>query len=522
MTDHTVARRRLWLVSAACFALALTTTLFGFADPTTWNSPFALSAIFFGLMGILVVQLALGKAWLQTRVPGSAYWAHPPFLMTAWTLLFLGVPGAYSLLRPDVLLPLQLFSIDPAYTVRGMWLVVIGCALLWLSYGAGYAFWKTPASAQRLAQQPVHQMVALAFFVALGVLSVVQIALVGIAYGISLERWGALAPFRQWVGYAQDATYLLLALVALKIFRKEWPRRYLLFVVVPLIGLSFISGFMKPLFWIMLILATSALIVGVNLRRFVVPALLFFMLGLLIVPVTEDLRSRADIGLVDTRDPIMVAGSAADAMANLWRGGNEKSWSYAFDRTLYRNAIVASTPGIIMEKTPSVIPYQGIDKFLAIPAYVIPRALWPDKPILSRGQWFGMVYLNQPEFINSSAAITIFGEGYMYAGWIGTVLACLLLGFQLAAIYRFTAGAGLWAVYISLIPTFIDAEAQFTGMFVALVQRSVVFLAVYALMVWLSQPKSVGKRPGHALTVSRTSSQESNQDRAAAPIARAK
>jgi hypothetical protein len=120
---------------------------------------------------------------------------------------------------------------------------------------------------------------------------------------------------------------------------------------------------------------------------------------------------------------------------------------------------------------------------LAIPAYIIPRALWPDKPVLSRGNWFNIVYMNQPSFTTSSAAITVFGEGYLFSGWLGTVISSLILGAVVALVFRGFVSSGLLPVYLALMPTFIDVESQFTGMVVALAQRMVVFVLVYWLMV---------------------------------------
>jgi hypothetical protein len=335
-----------------------------------------------------------------------------------------------------------------------------------------------------------------------------QIVVVGIAYGADSSQWGMLTPFQQWFGYIQDANHLILALAALKAFRREWPFWPLIVVVVLQAAFGFISGFMKPILWIAVILLLASVIAGVNLRRFAVPAIIFAILGVLIVPVAEDLRSWTDAGTLDTSNPAEVAAATIQSLVATRATGTNETWQFVLDRTLYRNALVASTPGIIIEKTPSLIPYQGIEQFLAVPAYVIPRALWRDKPILSRGVWFSIVYLNQPDFTTSSAAITVFGEGYMFAGWIGTMLACLILGLLLAGIYRITAGVGLWAVYIALVPTFIDVEGQFTGMFVALIQRTVVFLLVYALIVRLSNPRQAtvqGGAPGARIATGITS-----------------
>lgn len=486
-------RRRLMLFSALSFAAASALLLGLFADAVGANGERFLPLLYLSQMALLVLQLVLGRSWLKILAPDQPRWLQPPMLITGWVLLFFGVPGFLSLVRPEILDPLELFTVDPVYTVRGTWLMVVGCFMVWLGYGFAYRAWKTPAFAQRLGKASISPSVVLGLFLVLLVLQAVEILVVGIAYGANLARWGALVTFRQWIGYLKDTSYVVLALVALKVLAGTWPKWMLALVLVPLLSLAFVSGFMKPVFWIFLLVLLAALFNRINPRYLVLAFVVFLLLGVLVVPVAEGLRARADVGLLDTTDPTALASITVETVATFWKSGEKDAWLFAFDRTLYRNAIVAATPGIIVEKTPSIIPYQGLDKFLAIPAYVIPRVLWPDKPILSRGNWFGIVYLNQPEFSLSSAAITVFGEGYMYAGWLGVIIACLIFGVQLAWVYRWTAGAQVWAVYLALIPTFIDMEAQFTGMFVALIQRTVVFFAVYALLAWLSAPRRLDR-----------------------------
>lgn len=486
-------RRRLALLSALSFVVASTVLLALFANAAGANTERFLPLLYLGQIWLLALQMAVGRGWLRILAPDQPLWLQPPMLITGWVLLFFGVPGFTSLVRPEILDPLELFTVDPVYTVRGTWLMVVGCFMVWLGYGLSYRAWKTPAFAQRLGKVSISPSVVLGFFVALLVLQAVEILVVGIAYGANVARWGALGTFRQWIGYLKDASYVVLALVALKVLAGTWPRWMLVLVLVPSLSLAFVSGFMKPVFWIVLVLGIVALFTRVNPKFFGLFGVVFLLLSVLVVPVAEGLRERANLGLLDPTAPTALTSVTVETIADLWRSGDRDDWFFAFERTLYRNAVVAATPGIIIEKTPSIIPYQGLDKFLAIPAYVVPRVLWPDKPILSRGNWFGIVYLNQPEFSLSSAAITVFGEGYMYVGWLGVILACLILGVQLAWVYRWTAGAQVWAVYLALIPTFIDMEAQFTGMFVALIQRTVVFFAVYALLAWLSGPRRLGR-----------------------------
>ncbi len=478
-------RQPLLLISVFSFILALITLSIAILIFWELNSSVTFIGAYLGFMVLLIVQLVVGRVWFGTLAPNSRPSLHPPFLITVWVLLFMCVPALYSLLRPDILMPLELISIDPFYTILGTWLIVVGCLALWIGYGASYRIWKAPAFVRRLSERQPKQGVVLILFGATVLLQMIQVVVTGIAYGADTSRLGALAPFQQWLSYFLDLNRLVLAFVALKSFRREWPFWILVAVVVPQLAFGFISGFMKPVIWIALILFVAALVAKVDFRRLAAPIAFFIVLGILIVPVAEDLRSQANTGALDTADLAGVADATADSMAVAWSSGAGSNWQLTFDRTMYRNAVVASTPGIIMQKTPSLIPYQGIEKFSIIPAYVIPRALWNDKPVLTQGNWFGVTYLNQPTSSTSSSAITIFGEGYIYVGWIGTITACLTLGILLAGIYRFTASLGLWAVYIALIPTFIDAEGQFTSMFVTLVQQTVVFLAVYGALAWL-------------------------------------
>ena len=99
-----------------------------------------------------------------------------------------------------------------------------------------------------------------------------------------------------------------------------------------------------------------------------------------------------------------------------------------YDKFFGRQAEVASAPGLVVMLTPAVVPYEGLERFLALPASLIPRAFWPDKPTLSRGVWFSSTFRGLEEDTTSYSAMTIFSEGYLFYGWTGTVLAMLIAG----------------------------------------------------------------------------------------------
>jgi hypothetical protein len=136
-----------------------------------------------------------------------------------------------------------------------------------------------------------------------------------------------------------------------------------------------------------------------------------------------------------------------------------------------------------------------------IPIYIIPRFLWPDKPILSRGIWFSITYINMPATTNSSSAMTIFGEPYIYAGPGATIAAMLAFGLLLAFLYHNTLNVGLMTVYISLIPTFIDVDSQFSTQFIGIIQAFFVYTLIYLIVVLASTPRFSKLRRKHAQNI---------------------
>ncbi len=75
-------------------------------------------------------------------------------------------------------------------------------------------------------------------------------------------------------------------------------------------------------------------------------------------------------------------------------------------------------------------------------AALIPRFLWPDKPIIALGAWFaleiGTAYKNDGGRVNNSINMTIPGELYLDFGWPGLVIGSLLVGLFIAMLWNST------------------------------------------------------------------------------------
>jgi hypothetical protein len=84
---------------------------------------------------------------------------------------------------------------------------------------------------------------------------------------------------------------------------------------------------------------------------------------------------------------------------------------------------------IIMQRTGSQIPFSSPEFLIEAPvADIVPRAIWPSKPILTTGYQFSQQYYDIPSTTYTSSAITPIGDLYRHGGWIPLIAGMFLLG----------------------------------------------------------------------------------------------
>jgi hypothetical protein len=74
---------------------------------------------------------------------------------------------------------------------------------------------------------------------------------------------------------------------------------------------------------------------------------------------------------------------------------------------------------------------------------LVPRFLWPDKPLIELGTWFalesGIGYKASKDVrVNTSLNMTIPGQIFLDFGWGGLIIGCILLGIFLSALWNAT------------------------------------------------------------------------------------
>jgi hypothetical protein len=113
---------------------------------------------------------------------------------------------------------------------------------------------------------------------------------------------------------------------------------------------------------------------------------------------------------------VMAANSIADAITG------------SSIQMLQRVRMIDSV-AITTHLTPESIPYRNPAEFASAPLIgLVPRALWPDKPVLATGYEFSQQYYGTPGDMYTSVGITPLGDLYRHGGILTVAVGMLLLG----------------------------------------------------------------------------------------------
>jgi hypothetical protein len=87
------------------------------------------------------------------------------------------------------------------------------------------------------------------------------------------------------------------------------------------------------------------------------------------------------------------------------------------------------SPAIIMQRTPGQIAFISPAQLVEAPAAgIVPRAIWPGKPILATGDQISHEYFGLPVTSVTSSAVTPVADLYRHGGWIPVIPGMFLLG----------------------------------------------------------------------------------------------
>jgi hypothetical protein len=213
----------------------------------------------------------------------------------------------------------------------------------------------------------------------------------------------------------------------------------------------------------------------------IVGAVLVFLL--IVIPFNQAYRTTARGAVTLTTSQAVsaapaIAAQVADSDISLSVLGESASYLSERIRTI-------DTPAIIIQQTPTQIPYASPAQLLIAPFVdLIPRILWPGKPILTPGYEISQEYFQLPAQIYTSSDVTPEGDLYRHGGWIPLIVGMFLLGCvirildEVADLRRGVHGAFL---IILLFPDIVQAGSDCASMLAGIPGMILLWLVVVRL-----------------------------------------
>jgi hypothetical protein len=236
------------------------------------------------------------------------------------------------------------------------------------------------------------------------------------------------SPYQQYLSIAGNLVPLAVAAAAVRAYRggARGARLTLAVLFTGAILLGAIAGGKTSFIVAILAVAIPRAVV----RRRVpwgglIAAVLFFLL--LVIPFNQAYRESAR-GTVTLSTGQAIAAAPAD-LRQVISSDLTPAVLLTSAEYLAQRIRTIDSPAIIMQRTPSQIPYGGPAELAEAPLLdVIPRILWPGKPILAVGYQVSQEYYELPPSVYTSSTITPEGDLYRHGGWVPLIAGMFIFG----------------------------------------------------------------------------------------------
>jgi hypothetical protein len=409
-------------VAAALVAVAISTT--AVSDQIVWGAT-ALGAFCTGLLLLMSALGGYGGLGLGT-------WRIGPWSL-AWGALTFGL-ATISWVNPQTGASAE---ISRGSVLRALWLIAVAMAVLVIGYCAGprrlassLARRATKTLTNRFTDDIRGPAVPWLLFCA-GVVGEAATALVTghLGYVGSVATSVASASgYAQYLSLLGECVPLAVAAASMRAHETRrlgaWLTLAVLFIVAMVAG-ALAGGKTSFVVAVLAVLIPRTMI----RRRFpvgvLVAAIAFFLL--IIIPFNQAYRASARGAVtLTTSEAVAVAPAiAGQVLASDFSPsvlGQSASYLAQRIRTI-------DSPAIIMQRTPAQIPYSDPGQLAVSPVLdLIPRALWPGKPILDVGYQMSQEYFQLPPEEYTSSNITPEGDLYRHGGWFVVLIGMFLIG----------------------------------------------------------------------------------------------
>ena len=203
-------------------------------------------------------------------------------------------------------------------------------------------------------------------------------------------------------------------------------------------------------------------------RVLAIGALLFL---LVVLPFNQAYRSTVRNGH-EHLTPAQAVAAAPEIFSEIVAVDSpDQVLSDSADTLLHRVRMIDNV-AIITQMTPGAIPYRSPTDFALAPMVsLVPRAIWPDKPVLATGYEFSQEYYGLPSTVFTSSAITALGDLYRHGGWYVLIIGALVFGVGCRLFdLLFRSERDLRAIFFALafLPVIVKSEVDMYTMVIGI------------------------------------------------------
>jgi hypothetical protein len=410
-------------VAAALVIMALSAAS---VDDQIWWGAIALAVYCAGLLPLMSVAA-------QPDGLGLASWRIGPWSLV-WGALAFGL-ATVSWLGPQT--GSSSAEILPDSVLRALWMIGVALTMLMVGYCAGpYRLAATRARrvADTLSRRFTDEIRGPAVpWILLGVGLVAQLGLailtghLGYVGDVTASVTTA-SGYSQYLAIAGQCVPLAVLAAAVRAYWTKtlaaWLSLGVLFTVA--IALGALAGAKASFVVVILaVIIPRSVVLGRLPTGAIVAAVLAFLL--IVIPFNLAYRASArGTVTLSTGQAVAAAPAIAEQVvaSDLSPAVLGQSARFLADRIR-----TIDTPAIIMQRTPSEIPFANPAQLLVSPVVgLIPRILWPGKPILTPGYQISQEYFHLPPQVYTSSDVTPEADLYRHGGWFPLILGMFLLG----------------------------------------------------------------------------------------------
>ena len=421
------------LIGAGLLALAgVAVSLFLWVRTLEQAIDLALLLLFAGLVGALMV-----RRWLKREFD----WFEPGVFIAIVYLVFFGFAGLRYIFDPTLLHPF--LQVNPRWLTLALLFVLLGVLAFW----AGY-YGRIGLALHRLTVRPAREQVRahatirgglVAALYALGLIARMVMLRAGLyGYLRDPESYAAVGYAELFVRLEAFCGYALV--LAWLDFYSHPGHRLRRWFAWGLLASEMFWGFFSgmkmhvilPLLFVAIIHTYKRTRIAV---RYVAAALL---LVVVLYPVNTVYRQLVRGGEVEIRNPIQMVATSPRLIEEVLLNFDDPNLyvESGYQAALGRASLIQNYALLLRYLDATGDYWHGRYVWILPALIVVPRAVWPSKPVANTGYWFAVNVWGQDPHVQSSIAITYPGDLHLQFGLPSLLIGMFLTGVAFRWLYE--------------------------------------------------------------------------------------